>query len=348
MSDAGDAASGARAQELSCPQPHPAVVEDSVWRGKPAWRVTRPGASDLCVVVSSVGGHLCAITAAGSDVNPLWQPEWAPGDPADASSNDTWGEGPEAALLTSICGSNLCCDRFGAPHPGEERPLHGEVGVTRFAPASAQADGAFAVEAVLPLAGLRVTRLFRLADHAVTLTTVVRPLAPPAAPRYVEWAEHTTLGGSFLDGCAVAARVDTCTAMPDDAAAAADAPLASVDIAAALAVPGADDPPVGHVRTCRVVDGAWSATNARLGWRLSAVFDAAEFPWLVLWTEHRLRTHNPWRGVQRARGMELSTKPFPEGKPPPSREREFQGRPAAMHVGADGARKTVTLTWERC
>jgi len=48
------------------------------------------------------------------------------------------------------------------------------------------------------------------------------------------------------------------------------------------------------------------------------------------------------------RGMELSTKPFPEGKPPAQRARFFQGRSTQCLVppGA-GLSKTIRFTWER-
>ena len=98
-----------------------------------------------------------------------------------------------------------------------------------------------------------------------------------------------------------------------------------------------------------MTEGRWAAANARLGWRLSASFSPDDFPWLCLWTESRLRTHAPWLGKQRTRGMELSTKPFPEGKPPASRAAEFKGRPAAFFVPGGGAEvaKTIVLRWER-
>jgi hypothetical protein len=49
-----------------------------------------------------------------------------------------------------------------------------------------------------------------------------------------------------------------------------------------------------------------------------------------------------------ARTLQVSTKPFPEGKPPASRDSSFKGRPADCFI-EEGAEvtKTVVLTWER-
>jgi len=254
----------------------------------------------------------------------------------------------EAPLLASICGSSLCCDRFGAPRAGEERPLHGEAGVVEWAldtRASAAAPAVFS--ASLPLARLVVTRAFALAGAALTLTTRVRADASggPRAP--IEWAEHTTLGGAFLDGARVSARVDAAAEMP--APGDAGAPRA-LPVADALTVPAHDAPPTGSVRTCRFAAGeesGWEAENAALGWRLRA--RGGGFPWLCVWTEHRSRTHAPWAGAARARGLEISTKPFPEGAPPADRDATFLGAPSAALAIAEGgeAVRVVELAWER-
>ena len=315
---------------------------------------------------SRVSAHLAALwaTADASRTNPLWQPQWPPGAPADAATADTWGEGPEAALLAGIVGSNLCLDRFGSSHPGEvPRPLHGEAGVAEWViakPDPSSSPVAVCFEAYLPLAGLQVRRSFALTGASVTVTTaVLRPSASPDAP--VEWAEHTTLGGPFLDGvAAVEATVNGAWDMPAGGAAAAaagageDAPPSSVPLAAALRMPGPADPPEGSVRTTRVSPGSpeggrWRAASPATGWVLEAAWDAADFPWLCVWTEHRSRSHAPWAGRERTRGLELSTKPFPEGRPPPSRQGEFAGAPASFAVaaGAPAVSKAVTLTWTR-
>ena len=254
----------------------PSITPTS-WRSRPAWRIQ---GDTLTAVLTATGGHLAAVyqTDDPTALNPLWQPHWQTGDPLNAAVAGTWGDGPEAALLTNIVGSNLCCDRFGAPHPGEDRPLHGEGGVTVWE-LSASGRGTATLSAVLPLAGLRVTRTVSLAGSQLTLTTTVHSDPAAGAVRPIEWCEHTTLGGDFLNGVLISAGMDACRDM--------EAPDVPVDVSAALSMPAVGDPPAGSVRTCRVADGAWSSVNARLGWRFSAAFHRDEFPWLCLWTEHR-------------------------------------------------------------
>jgi hypothetical protein len=77
------------------------------------------GPSLTCILMKT-GGHLAALwdNSDGERTNPLWQPPWPAADPAAAHSDPTWGVGPESFLLAGIVGSNLCLDRFGAPHPG--------------------------------------------------------------------------------------------------------------------------------------------------------------------------------------------------------------------------------------
>jgi hypothetical protein len=122
-----------------------------------------------------------------------------------------------------------------------------------------------------------------------------------------------------------------------------------VDFREALAVPSAEVPPTGSVRACRVSDGWYRAENRRLGWVLSARWDPAEFPWLCLWTQHCERQQPPWNARERTRGMEITTKPFPEGRPPASRFPTFSDRSTRCDVPAapDAITKTVSFTWQR-
>ena len=50
----------------------------------------------------------------------------------------------------------------------------------------------------------------------------------------------------------------------------------------------------------------------------------------------------PWSGRERARGMEVSTKPFPEGRPPHTRSRSWLGRPTTCLVPAS---KRISFRW---
>ena len=342
-----------------------ASITATSWRELPAWQID---GAELTCIVTARGGHLVCLREApgpGPSLNALWAPSWPTScDVASAEAAGTWGSGPEAALLCGIAGSNLCLDRFGgagAAYAGAAaRPLHGEVGVTEFARCAAAASAAadLVVSADLPAAGLRVTRSFTLRGRTLVLSTSAQRLGGGSGggeSQYVEWCEHTTLGGAFLDGVACEAAADAVADMPADgdapADAAARAQVGAAAVARALAMPAVDAPPASTIATCRPTSGAcsWRAANARLGWALTARFDAADFPWLCLWTEHRSRTHAPWAGKQRARGMELSTKPFPEGEPPAERATTFLGRSAAFFLppGSGETSKVIEFTWER-
>lgn len=250
----------------------------------------------------------------------------------------------ESPLLANIVGWNLCIDRFGAPHPGEERPLHGEAGISVWK--LIEIDGGVRLETNLPLAGLVVSRQLRLTNDGLEVETVLRNPTPDA--KVVEWAEHITLGDPLLDGCDVSAGVDTAFIGPEDLGPSprfpGSAPLEPVDAATALAVPKANDPALGDILSARVTEGWWQVRNESLGWECRCEFDADDFPWLCLWTEHCSRDGAPWGGKVRSRGMEISTKPFPEGQPPADRSPTFAGRPTAVSLESQGVlTKKVTL-----
>jgi len=301
------------------------TLSETTFRGRPAWEASN---GVLSITITKTGCHLGRLVALADPLltNPLWEPLWPSGDPASAAASGTWGSGEhavEAPLLTSICGSNLCADRFGAPHPGEERPLHGEAGVVEWAPAAAAAAGSQTVTftAYLPLARLQATRAFALLGNSLTITSALEDRA--GRGRDVEICEHTTLGGAFLDhvadGGALTASVDAGAEMTGSEAAPA------VDVGEALRVPARAAPPAGTVRTLRVSepDAWWLAAAPALGWQLRASWSRADFPFLCVWTEHLSRHHAPWAGRERTRGMEVRAGAAEAGlflSPPPVHE----------------------------
>ncbi len=324
------------------------AVERTTWRGLPAWRLT---GTTLELVVSEVGAHLASITRRGETLNPLWVPPWAAADPATVRPGQAWGAGPEASLLAGICGHNLCIDRFGGPWPGEDKPVHGEAGVLRWTMA-APTPAAVELRVEMPLARLALSRRFRFAGDTVHVDTGVLHCGDPAAgARDIEWAEHPTIADPFLAGAVVTAGVDQAWNWPlavDPASRFATVhPGAPIPVAAALAVPKPEDPPCGDVLTSRVVDGWWTAENRALARRLTYRWDAQVFPWLAIWTEHHGRTGAPWNGRTRTRGMEFSSKPFPEGKPPAERATRWQGRTTTCTVPAGRwLESTWSVRWE--
>ena len=286
-----------------------------MWRGLPAVQLN---GERLSAVVSLTGAQLACIRRPGETLNPLWQPPW------------TAAEHP---LLNVIVGSNPCIDRFGSPWPGETKPQHGEAGLLTWQ-SSQEGDVAW-FRTTLPLARLAVERGFSFQGDTLVLTTGVRSL--DHVPRSIEWCEHTTLGDPFLQHATISAGIDTPEPMPGEAPGPATA-------ATVLAMPAPTDAPRGDIYSAPVVDG-WYRARAH-GRELSVTWDPADFPWLCLWTQHRTRQEAPWLGRTRARGMELSTKPFPEGRPPHERAVSWLGRPTTCVIPAHGwLRKTIRLRW---
>lgn len=285
----------------------------TTWRGRPAMHLS---GDQLEAVVTVTGAHLACLRRRGELLNPLWQPSWT-------TSTDP--------LLAVITGSNPCIDRFGPPWPGETRPMHGEAGLSQWS--SCQEGDEAVFRTTVPLAHLAVERRFRFIGDRLDLTTSVTPLG--GQPRTVEWCEHTTLGDPFLDGVEITAGITTVEPMPREA------PL-HCTAAAALAFPRASEPPRGDIYTAPVEAGWYKAVNPRLGRTLEVTWDHAEFPWLCLWTQHRTRLLAPWSGRERARGMEVSTKPFPEGRPPLTRAQSWLGRPTTCLVPAS---KRIGFRW---
>ena len=287
----------------------------TTWRGLPAVQLS---SDRLSAVVSMTGAQLACLRRPGETLNPLWQPPWA---------------AAEHPLLNVIVGSNPCIDRFGSPWPGERKPQHGEAGLLSWE--SSQEGEIACFRTCLPLARLAVERQFSFVGDTLVLTTGVRSL--DQVPHPIEWCEHTTLGDPFLDGATVTAGIGTPQPMPGEAPGPASA-------AAVLAMPASAATPRGDIYSAPVVDG-WYRVRAH-GRELSVTWDPADFPWLCLWTQHGTRLEAPWLGRTRARGMELSTKPFPEGRPPHERAQTWLGRPTTCLVPAHGwLRKTIRMRW---
>ncbi len=321
------------------------TIRESTWRGVAAWRIQ---SRHMVAVIMRVGGHLAAFWDRRDEINPLWQPPWPAGNP-NAADLSAFGDPPGAALLATIVGHNWCCDRFGPPRAGELRPQHGEAGVVtwEFQPSA----GICAVfTAFLPEARLFLRTTLAITGTVIHLDHAVRH--DDSEPRAIEWAEHVNIGDPFLAGVTFTAGIDRVLQWPEVVAADARfsdiAPAGDVPIPAALAFPAVTADPCGDVLTARVRHGWWSAHNRSLRRRLTYAWNAADYPWLALWTQHRSRTEAPWHGQTRVRGMEFSTKPWPEGEPPASRAHTYLGRPTTCLIPPGRWREhRMQITWER-
>lgn len=320
-------------------------IEENTWRGMDAWKISGP---QLEVVVTRIGASIAAIRKPGEELNPLWQPSWQSSTPEEgAKKPEIYGPMPEGPLLAVIVGHNVCLDRFGAPWPGEDKTVHGEAPVARWSLDQSNTESV-TLSCDLPQAGLKLTRTLSIDGDLLTVETTVVPKS--GAEVEIEWAEHVTVGDPFLDGARITAKVDGAWIADMDAEETRrfrDVPVwGAVDVEKALSMPTADESqPWGDVVTARVIEGWFRVERPDLGKRLEYRWDADEFPWLALWTQHHSRTGKPWSGRERAKGLEFSSKPFPEGKPPAERATEFQGRPAVCRIPAGGLSRSFTARW---
>ena len=237
-----------------------------------------------------------------------------------------YGDGPEASLLAGIVGHNLCIDRFEVHGLAKRGPCMVKR-VVSGGPQALRLDSC-CFQATLPQAGLHVKRRMRLSGHEVTLDTEV--VSADGHVHEIEWAEHVTLGDPFLTDATITAPLDGAWLWPvealDDARFTA-APGDPVDPLQALAMPRPDDPQAGDIVAGRVSHGWCRAVNSVAGWQLELRWDAHQFPWLCIWTEHCSRQDPPWRGHTRARGLEISTKPFPKASHPKNAVAHGKGGP---------------------
>jgi hypothetical protein len=302
----------------------------------------------LEIVIVKTGGHLAAIRFIGEELNPLWQPTWHAADPDQVPEGGYYG-GIEAGLLAAIVGHNVCIDRFGPAHAGEKRPVHGEPGVGRWS-VSEQRTDLLEFTVGMPLAGLTTRKQIQLDGDRLHLTHAVHN--PGKVRREIEWCEHINCGQPFIDFATCEAGIDKVYNWHGEPEPLPRFPaipsLGEMPIAAVLKIPTPDEPVCGDVVAGRVKTGSWAITNAAWKRRLSCTWTVNDFPWLTIWTQHRSRPGTPWFNRERTRGMELTTKPFPNGSTAPEVHPSFQGLTTVCHV-EPGQWKAhpMVLRWER-
>ncbi len=323
----------------------PLTLSSTTWRGVAAWRIS---GKTLELTIVEVGGHLAAIRLIGEEINPLWQPTWHAADPDQVQVGGYYG-GIEAGLLAAIVGHNVCIDRFGPAHANEQRPVHGEPGVRRWKVSKQSADLLeFTVD--MPLAGLTTRKRVQLDGNRLLLTHAVHN--PGTERREIEWCEHINMGQPFIDFATCEAGVDKIWnwhGEPEPLPRFPNIPsLGEMPVREILAIPTPDQPVCGDVVAGNVKSGSWSVTNPTLKRRLSCTWRVSDFPWLTIWTQHRSRPGTPWFNRERTRGMELTTKPFPNGSTAPDVHPSFQGIPTVCYVEAGQWKEhPIELRWEK-
>eukprot|EP01102_Stenamoeba_stenopodia_P014270 TRINITY_DN4716_c0_g1_i1.p1 TRINITY_DN4716_c0_g1~~TRINITY_DN4716_c0_g1_i1.p1 ORF type:complete len:333 (+),score=37.98 TRINITY_DN4716_c0_g1_i1:54-1052(+) len=324
-------------------------VSETQWRELPAVSIV---SEQIQLVVMRKGGHLASISIPGDDMNPLWQPIWKALQPNE-EIGDRYGPEPEASLLAGIVGHNLCIDRFGAPWPGETRPLHGEAGVVQW-DYQIENNNRVVFTTQLPQAQLTIARTFEISGNTVVVTTSVTQTTIKQESQPIEWCEHVTISDPFLDGAVIETGAREAFTAPfetfdnTESRFASYGPLAPVAIDKVLEMPPSSDKSAfGDCATLVLEKGYFVARNK--GYSLKYEWNHDDFPFLCIWSQHYSRTGLPWAGKTRTRGLEFSTKPFPEGKPPVERSQSFAGRSTVCNVPANrqSLNKRFVITWSK-
>ena len=312
------------------------MVEAAIttFRGRPAVRIQSDRVK--CVILMG-GGHIASLSLVDEGMNVLWEPRWPTVDPSVRGMIDPaiYGEGPEAQLLSSIAGLNLCVDVFGAHSPGEVRSglsFHGEAGmVTWFVEKVEQDDNCctLSMSAELPHARLRIDRDYTLRQGTCHIDIEERVINLVGFERAMGRSQHLTLGGEFLEGGATW----TCNAdrgltmqsddlsSPEAFASLAEFDYPSIPLAAGGHADWTRFPRIkgaGGICTLRIrpneQHGYFVALNQCLGLAVAARWPRKDFPWMVTWDENCSRQRRPWNGATLARGIEFSSYALPTSR----------------------------------
>jgi hypothetical protein len=283
----------------------------------------------LRVSVLEEGGHIAEVLHKPSGVNPLWIPHWTSIEPSafDPAKHPGFGTGPEARLLAGIMGHNLCLDIFGGPSDDEAAAgltVHGEASIAPYRIALGTGRS-LTMDADLPVAGLRVTRILDLDGDQVHVRERVENLT--SCDRPIGWTEHVTLGPPFLQH----GRTEfLTTATRSKVFERPFGPADYLDAGAEFSWPFAPragggvadlgrytDAPASSAYTAHLMDPSRKAAffvafTPEFSLSFGYIWLQRDFPWLGIWEENRSRPQPPWNLQAVTRGMEFGVSPFPE------------------------------------
>ena len=302
-----------------------------LYRGRRAVSIEN---DDIRVTVLEEGGHIAEILDKRSGINPLWTPPWPSIEPSTyaRAKHPEYGAGSDAVLLAGIMGHNLCVDIFGGPSDEEAAAglaPHGEASVVRY---DVRYDldvtaRSMSMEALLPLAQLRIERRLDLRDRVVSVRERLENLT--ACDRPIGWTQHVTLGPPFLQkgvtefrASATRSKVFEQTFGAHDeliAGAEFDWPLAprigggTVDLRVCSQSP-ASSGYTAHLMDLNREDAFFVAFSPAARLAFGYVWKRRDFPWLGIWQENYSRAQAPWNGATLTCGMEFGASPMPESR----------------------------------
>jgi hypothetical protein len=282
----------------------------------------------LRVTVLHGGGHIAEVFDKRAGVSPLWIPHWPLMEPSEFEKErpDRYGSDPEAKLLASIAGHNLCLDLFGGPSREEAAAgvtVHGEGSVNQYDVTESQ--GELMTCLTLPLAQLLFSRTIRLHGEHVRIRESVENLT--AMDRPLAWTEHVTLGPPFLDPGSTLFNASMTRSIAFDTDPGFGPYLnPQIEFAWPLApCSGGGFADLRQMKSTAPTSGFtthladpqhdhayFTAFSPQFRLAFGYVWKRTDFPWLGIWEENCSRKSSPWGGRTVTRGMEFGVSPFPE------------------------------------
>jgi hypothetical protein len=284
------------------------IMAQSSFHNRPCWTIEN---SDTRVSVMKSGGHIAELVLQNTPyLNPLWVPDrpTIDSDQYDpAIHGATYGEAPEAKLLSGLLGHNLCFPYWGDPSKAEHAAgmtYHGETNIVQWQEIQ-HSDDSLVVTALLPNSLLRFTRTLHCVGQSLICESIAENLSGWDRP--VGWCEHVTFGPPFLEPGVTRfkASVERGFRTDDDSRAAFPWPEGQGTITCDLSTCSR----VQHKQLVNsfLIDpaqefGRFTATNRERGLEVEYVFRREEFPWLNVWENYDNRSLT--------RGMEFSNTPI--------------------------------------
>ncbi|MBI2438582.1 MAG: hypothetical protein HYV36_07215 [Lentisphaerae bacterium] len=308
----------------------------------------------LKLFIMAGGGHLAGLQLKEKPtVNPFWIPIWKSLEPGAYRPRDARRYAEK--LLACIAGHNLCLGMFGDPSPEETKAglgCHGEAPIVRWQVLKRKVTARrliFQYGCVLPVAQMRLVRTVTL--EAGSTIVRIRELLTNLARRDVPFTicQHVTFGAPFLEPEVTMfdlsatrghtfpvsfsprqrLKLDTSFTWPF-------APGVKGKVNLRFAGSSRYGDFTANLMNPRQNHAWFSAVNPRLGMLVAYIWRRADFPWLGIWEENRIRKQPPWNGKAIARGMEFSNSPFPEGLRQAVDRGRFQGLPTFRWLPALG------------
>jgi hypothetical protein len=334
------------------------------WKNRRAYRLSN-GSIELTVL--SGGGHIADFRFTGSSFNILWEAPWVTIDPHTFSSAEhaaRYGEGAVGKFLSGYTGHALVLGYFGMPSPDDDArglPLHGEAASAEWTTVSVEEGediASLTMEVELPVYHLSVRRKIILQAKALTAAIEETVVNRSSAEIGLQWVQHTAFGEPFYTKADSSLFVPVARArtwplgyegrefLPKDEEFAWPTVPTANGGQADLTIPFRQDGTGFVVSLLIPVErshGYIAIHNRRHGLVAGYSFHRPRFPWIALWEENCARSHAPWNGTTRVRGVEFGTSPMPLGLDQAREMRTLYDTPVVATIPASSQ---VSTTYE--